>query len=1114
MFKKLNNTTWKQIVSDSFRDRLEVIIGDDKQPDFKPQIKIQRWDNEVNASFRLIDNILLNKIPSTDGNKIKLSSSKKEVNFYNIPSSSELKEAGYEFEVTLKNKPLTNKVRFSINDKDVEYYYQPALTSEILHEGQTADETHVYDKDGHILKYRPENIVGSYAVYTKTPKVNLKDRKLYRSGKVGHIYRPKITDADGNWIWGDLNIANKILTITIDQNWLDNAVYPVVVDPTFGYDTKGGSVTNPSTDNAPGYRYQSGGDGIVSSVTVYTHDQNNGATALRLGIYNESSESGNYYAESKKGVTADTSLTANYDGWKTIEISAGNVADNTSYFLLFQEKAAVGGDLVFYYDSGSSTYGGKISSNPYSNWKSPINYMNDWGGGDSSKYSLYATFVTTYDMSYGDAYSPGSHDSFNNVSTGTIDSSHFITSFEGPNSHGYCVIGSVSGSEISYGSLYEFTNDPYSTSLAMLDSTHFVVVYADWDNNEYGTAIIGTISGSSISYGSPYVFNSGNTALDALVTSLDSTHFVVAYANVANNEKGTAVLGTVSGSTISYGSPVIFRDSDSDGSSNYISITSLDSSHFVVSYKVKSTSKILARLGSVSGSTITFSASHETPDQNCDGPTISSLDSTHFVIAYRSSNVNKAILGSVSGTDLNDFGSSVVFDESSTYSYFPITSLDQYHFIISFGGDNCSTSVIGSVINSSLNFRGTTSFDSQNIYDLSNTALDDSNFVLMYRASSGVGGYGRVFHLYPVSVQSEIFSADSYLHPVYNFVSNSSLLKTVNNSVTSDSYLFSNVTTYSSSFTSDSYLVPNVTTYSNTLSGNASIKNTLQNQFIAASNLESIVTQSLSVDSSLLETLSTLFTGSSSLKGTVQSSLSGDSNLLISKADIFVSTANLKIYNSNTFSGASNLKSTKVDSIYGTSNLLIQNVSGNFSANSSLSSIASNILSADSNILKAVSSSFSSDSNVSGSSNTIFNGNASLSINIKSQFISNASLQELAQNTFSGNAAVYNSTILVAPTDSSYDNSPITFKWKIPSDSSNRSIFAHLEVDKTDNTFNDLEVNTYSYQGSGFEYWNGSAWVSYPDTGVTSAYYGNEARYITNLTTGKKFWKVTCGTQC
>jgi len=48
---------------------------------------------------------------------------------------------------------------------------------------------------------------------------------------------------------------------------------------------------------------------------------------------------------------------------------------------------------------------------------------------------------------------------------------------------------------ISWGSEYVFnTGTSYHTSVAILDSTHFVVAYRDNDNSSRGTAIIGTVS--------------------------------------------------------------------------------------------------------------------------------------------------------------------------------------------------------------------------------------------------------------------------------------------------------------------------------------------------------------------------------------------------------------------------------------------------------------------------------------------------------------------------------------------------------------------------------------------------------------------------------------------
>ena len=48
------NNTYFATPKDDPKDRIEVEIGDSKQPDFYPQFKVMRWDNECNFSARLV----------------------------------------------------------------------------------------------------------------------------------------------------------------------------------------------------------------------------------------------------------------------------------------------------------------------------------------------------------------------------------------------------------------------------------------------------------------------------------------------------------------------------------------------------------------------------------------------------------------------------------------------------------------------------------------------------------------------------------------------------------------------------------------------------------------------------------------------------------------------------------------------------------------------------------------------------------------------------------------------------------------------------------------------------------------------------------------------------
>jgi hypothetical protein len=76
-------------------------------------------------------------------------------------------------------------------------------------------------------------LAGSYAVYKKETFIG------EGTGKLCHIHRPKIIDAAGRWVWGDLSVSGDRLCITIPEGWLSEARYPVIVDPVIGTTTVG-----------------------------------------------------------------------------------------------------------------------------------------------------------------------------------------------------------------------------------------------------------------------------------------------------------------------------------------------------------------------------------------------------------------------------------------------------------------------------------------------------------------------------------------------------------------------------------------------------------------------------------------------------------------------------------------------------------------------------------------------------------------------------------------------------------------------------------------------------------------------------------------------------------
>ncbi len=342
---------------------------------------------------------------------------------------------------------------------------------------------------------------------------------------------------------------------------------------------------------------------------------------------------------------------------------------------------------------------------------------------DNNKYgtAIIGNISGTSTISYGPEYVFYSNET-DYVSVSSLTSSSFVIAYLNNNSYGSSVIGNVSGtSTINFGSNYVFTNTlTTKTSVSSLTSSSFVVAYEGHSNN-YGNAKIGNISGTStISYGPEYIFNNGGVDYNS-VSSLTSTSFVIAYRNSGGNSSGTAIVGNISGtSSISFGSKYVFTDS----SITYSDISRLSQSKFVISYGFPKYDSInnkwlynaTAIIGNISGTSTINYGSEYIFDNNGSGNDsdwipVSSLDSSHFVISYNDRGNNTygtAIIGSISGTSTISYGPEYVFNNASTY-IISNSSLDQNRFVVAYrddGNNYYGTATIGRT-NDSSNSSGT-----------------------------------------------------------------------------------------------------------------------------------------------------------------------------------------------------------------------------------------------------------------------------------------------------------------------------------------------------------------------------------------------------------------------
>ena len=316
-------------------------------------------------------------------------------------------------------------------------------------------------------------------------------------------------------------------------------------------------------------------------------------------------------------------------------------------------------NVIAYKDAGNANRGTGIVFAPGSTNLTSENYIGMSRGGVSQAQTIGSsvTFESAITQNIASIF-----DSSNNKVV--------ITYQDGGNSsYGTAVVGDVSGSSISFGTPVVFESASNGVAALTFDSNSnkVVLAYHDSSNSDYGTSRVGTVSGTSISFGSAAVYESAVSYYNAIDFDSNLNKVVIAYRDQGNSNYGTAVVGTVSGTSISFGTPVVFNA----GSVEDCSVI-FDSSNnkTVILYKDTANSNYgTAIVGTVSGTSISFGSEVAFNSAATTYPIgIFDPSSSKIVIAFRDegdSNNGKVMVGTVSGTSIS-FGSEVLYASGIT----------------------------------------------------------------------------------------------------------------------------------------------------------------------------------------------------------------------------------------------------------------------------------------------------------------------------------------------------------------------------------------------------------------------------------------------------------------
>jgi len=319
---------------------------------------------------------------------------------------------------------------------------------------------------------------------------------------------------------------------------------------------------------------------------------------------------------------------------------------------------------------------------------------------------------------------------------------------KGNSSYGTGIVGTVSGTAISFGSeaVFESAWTDNISSTFDSDSNKVVVAYRDGGNSDYGTAVVGTVSGTSISYGTPVVYEAAGSTFITATFDSNENKVVIAYQDAGNSQYGTAIVGTVSGTAISYGTAAVFESAEAgDCSATFDS----NSNKVVIAYKDGGNSWYgTAVVGTVSGTSISFGTPvvYESAATESQAATFDS-NSNKVVIAYKdngNSQYGTAIVGTVSGTAIS-FGTAVAFETAR--SEFIVATFDSNANKVvlaykDYGGSGHGETIAGTVSGTSISFGTPAVFEAADIEYNSITFDSDSNKVVTTYNDEGNSSYG------------------------------------------------------------------------------------------------------------------------------------------------------------------------------------------------------------------------------------------------------------------------------------------------------------------------------------------------------------------------------------
>tara|TARA_R110002020_G_scaffold471870_1_gene699333 strand:- start:304 stop:2673 length:2370 start_codon:yes stop_codon:yes gene_type:complete len=309
----------------------------------------------------------------------------------------------------------------------------------------------------------------------------------------------------------------------------------------------------------------------------------------------------------------------------------------------------------------------------------------------------------------------------------------FAKYVSGSEEHGQAVVGTVSGTSISFGSVVNFenTSNPLVTYIdAVYDSANGKVVIV-WNNsvvtNRGLNAIVGTVSGTSISFGSRAIANTTSGTHAWCGYDVNAGKALLGYRT---SNPHPSYVGTVSGTDITFGSVVSYTSQNPSGTTT---VYDSNAQKILIVYRVAGggNENTVSRVATISGTSVSYGNEVTVNAQSSSGDehfglAFSTVTNT-ILISFRDNNDSKKvklIRGTISGTTLGSLQTEVSTDIPSSalvHSHGLVYDTTNKKFVLAVSDDDDNDYGKAIVITET-----TTTTDAGNYIGIAEAAISDS----------------------------------------------------------------------------------------------------------------------------------------------------------------------------------------------------------------------------------------------------------------------------------------------------------------------------------------------------------------------------------------------------